>query len=362
MPTGTSPYQHATPRKVGILLINLGTPDAPTRKALRRYLREFLSDPRVIELPRWFWLPLLHGVILNLRPRASARKYASIWQAGGSPLRIHTQALTDALQQTLLQRGHADWEITCAMRYGHPSIAEAIARFREARVDRLLVLPLYPQYSAAASGSAMDGVFQQLMQERNLPQLRTIRNFHDHPAYIGALVRHIRAYWARHGEPDVLLMSFHGLPSATLQRGDPYFCECQKTGRLLTEALGLPEHRARISFQSRFGRTEWLQPYTSAVLAELGAQHTRRLDVVCPGFVADCLETLEEIAIEGRDLFIKQGGGDYHFIPCLNNNNDWVEGLADLIESQTAGWIVENQQDSQQRQRRAQALGATAQA
>jgi ferrochelatase len=348
-------FSHDFTPRTGVLLLNLGTPQAPEARALRAYLREFLSDRRVIEIPRWIWWPLLHGIILNTRPRQSARKYAAIWQEEGSPLLVHTREQTRALEQALADAGLV---VDFAMRYGEPSVARVLESMRRQHVDRLLVVPLYPQYSAAASASALDAVFQYLQRQRNVPELRTLRHFHDHPAYIGALARHIRKHWQTAGKPDVLLMSFHGLPRFTLERGDPYFCECQKTARLLAEALELSPESWRISFQSRFGRTEWLRPYTVEVLAELGRAGTQTLDVVCPGFVADCLETLEEIAIEGKDTFVSHGGGIYRYISCLNNNSEWISALAEIIAPHLAGWGLENQQDSASRRGRARQLGA----
>jgi ferrochelatase len=352
-------FAHDYTARSGVLLLNLGTPDAPTPAALRTYLKQFLSDRRVIEIPRLIWWPLLNGVILNTRPRQSARKYAQIWKDGASPLLTHTQEQTLALGALLQQRGYEALMVEFAMRYGQPSVGDALERMRRQHVERLLVVPLYPQYAAASTASALDAVFQTLMRQRNLPELRTLRNFHDHPAYIDALAQQIRAHWQSQGKPDILLMSFHGLPRYTLERGDPYHCECLKTGRLLAEALALAPHEYRISFQSRFGRTEWLKPYTAETLAELGRAGTRTLDVVCPGFVSDCLETLEEIAIEGAATFKQHGGGIYRYISCLNNNKDWITALADIIEPHLTGWVLKNQQDSALRQQRALATGAT---
>lgn len=354
----TTAFDHRYAPRTGVLLLNLGTPDAPTASALRRYLKEFLSDRRVIEIPRLLWWPLLNGIILNTRPRKSAKKYASIWAPGGSPLLVHSQAQTDALRIELQQRGLGDVVVELAMRYGRPSVATAMAALRAQQVERLLVVPLYPQYSAATTASAMDGVFSVLQNERNMPELRMIRHFHDHPAYIGSLASHVQSYWDQHGKPDVLLMSFHGMPRFTLDRGDPYHCECRKTGRLLAEALGLAADAYRITFQSRFGRAEWLTPYTASTLTELGAQGTRRVDVICPGFVSDCLETLEEIGMEGKELFQHAGGGEYHAIPCLNSNSGWIAAMADIITPHIYQYSVDNQQDNLLVAARAKAGGA----
>jgi protoporphyrin/coproporphyrin ferrochelatase len=352
-------FRHDYLPRTGVLLLNLGTPDAPTPAALRRYLAEFLSDRRVIELPRALWWPLLHGVILNTRPRKSAHKYASIWLPEGSPLLVHTRRLTEALAGEWRARGLEPPIIDFAMRYGNPSVGQTLAAMQAQQVERLLVVPLYPQYSAASTASALDGVFQTLMRQRNMPEVRSIRHFHDHPAYIAALATHIRKHWLEHGEPDVLLLSFHGMPRHTRERGDPYFCECQKTARLLAEALELSAERLRITFQSRFGRTEWLKPYTAETLVALGRAGTHTLDVVCPGFVADCLETLEEIAIEGKATFLENGGGEYRYISCPNDDPVWVRALADIIAPHLSAWPQENHADSAEIQARARAMGAT---
>jgi ferrochelatase len=354
----TQPFDHDYRPRTGVLLINLGTPDAPTPAALRRYLGEFLSDRRVVELPRALWLPLLHGVILNIRPRQSAHKYAKIWLDEGSPLLVHTRRQAEALKTALAARG-IDVPLACAMRYGTPSIAAALSELAAQQVERLLVVPLYPQYSAASTASALDGVFLSLMRQRNMPEVRSIRHFHDHPAYIAALATRVRRHWSEHGQAELLLMSFHGMPRHTLVHGDPYFCECQKTGRLLAEALALPQTRYRITFQSRFGRTEWLQPYTAQTLAALGHEGLRSLDVICPGFVADCLETLEEIAMEGKATFLACGGGEYRYISCLNDDPIWGTALADIVTPHLSGWLHENQTDSSAIRSRASALGAT---
>ena len=255
MSTDRSEMDHASPARTGVLLLNLGTPDAATPSAVRRYLKQFLSDRRVIEIPRLLWWPLLNGIILNTRPRQSARKYASIWQEQGSPLLTHTRAQTEGLRVELALRGYGDLVVEYAMRYGSPSVDSAMDSLARQRVERLLVLPLFPQYSAAASASALDAVFQVMMRQRNQPELRTVRSFRDDPGYIHALAQQIETHWQANGRADLLLMSFHGMPRFTLERGDPYFCECQKTGRLLAEALGLDATQYRISFQSRFGRT-----------------------------------------------------------------------------------------------------------
>ncbi|KZE35109.1 ferrochelatase [Crenobacter luteus] len=358
MPYLTEPeFRHDRPARTGVLLVNLGTPEAPTAKALRPYLKEFLSDRRVIEIPRAVWWFVLNGVILNVRPKKSAEKYATIWQTEGSPLLVHTREQTRLLAEQLGQRGHGDLVVDFAMRYGAPSVESVIQTMRARGVDRLVVLPLYPQYAASSSGTALDAVFRTLMKLRNMPEVRTVRHFHDHPGYIAALAGKIRAHWQAHGRPDKLVMSFHGVPRFTLDKGDPYHCECHVTGRLLAEALGLSRDDYAVCFQSRFGRAEWLKPYAFDVLRELGRARTRRVDVVCPGFVSDCLETLEEIAVEGKEVFLTAGGGDYRYIDCLNEAPDAIAILADIVEAQLAGW-TRAQPDTAARLARARALGA----
>lgn len=324
--------------KTGVLLLNLGTPAAPTARALRPYLKQFLSDPRVVEIPRLVWWPILHGLILPFRPARSAQKYASIWTPEGSPLLVHTQRMTALLRGLLGERGRRELVVDFAMRYGTPSVDDVIARLREAGVERLLVIPLYPQYAASAGGSAMDAVFRTLLQRRAVPALHSVRDFHDHPGYIAALAASVRRHWDRHGRPQTLVMSFHGVPRFTVDKGDPYQAQCLETGRLLAQALQLGEDDYRVTFQSRFGRAEWVKPYTAETLETLGRAGTRRVDVICPGFVADCLETLEEIAMEGKETFLTAGGGEFHYIPCLNQAADWIETLADIAEQHLDTW------------------------
>ncbi len=332
-------FTHETPAKTGILLVNLGTPDAPTAQAVRPYLKAFLGDPRVVEIPKPIWWLILNGIILNVRPKKSAEKYASVWLPEGSPLRVYTEKQATLLQGYLGERTKAPFVVEFAMTYGNPSISGALNRLKEKNCQRILIVPLFPQYAASSTAPVFDQVFAELQQMRNLPALRTIKNFHDHAGYIKALAASINAYWVKNGRPEKLLMSFHGVPQYTLEKGDPYHCECHKTGRLLAEALGLQNNQYIISFQSRFGKAEWIKPYTTATLKELGKQQTRRVDVVCPGFVADCLETLEEIAMEGKEDFQHAGGGEYHYIPCLNDRNDWMHALTDLVMDNLQGWL-----------------------
>ncbi|MGQ9685637.1 MAG: ferrochelatase [Thiobacillaceae bacterium] len=358
------PYRHDQPRRIGILLINLGTPEAPTAAALRPYLREFLSDRRVVEIPRAIWWLILNGIILNVRPRKSAEKYATIWTPEGSPLKVHTARQAELLRQTLRTRTPVPLVVEYAMRYGQPAVAAGLSRLKEQGCDRVLALPLYPQYAASSAGSALDAVYRTLLRMRNMPELRTVRHFHDYPGYIDALRQSVESYWAEHGRPDVLLMSFHGVPRRTLDLGDPYHCQCQKTGRLLAEALGLGKEQYRVTFQSRFGRAEWLKPYTAETLETLGRARTGRVDVICPGFVADCLETLEEIAMEGKTTFLNAGGGEYRYIPALNARPLWIDALADLTLTHLAGWLpaswseAADEEEATSRLERARALGA----
>jgi ferrochelatase len=352
-------YTHGTPIKTGILLINLGTPDAPMPSSVRAYLKEFLSDPRVVEIPKAIWWLILNGIILNTRPKKSAAKYAKVWLKEGSPLRVHTEKQTSLLQGYLSQRTKAPFVVDYAMRYGNPPIPSVLRKLKEQNCQRILVVPMYPQYAASSTATAFDIVFAELQQMRNTPALRTIKNFHDHPGYINALANNINEYWMKHGRPEKLVMSFHGLPQFSLDKGDPYHCECHKTGRMLAYELGLQPGQYFVSFQSRFGKAEWLKPYTTATLLELGKQKTKRVDVVCPGFVADCLETLEEIAMEGKEDFQHAGGGEYHYIPCLNQRNDWMHALTDLVMDNLQGWLVEtNAAELEQGRLRALAMGA----
>ena len=336
------PYEHGSASRTAVLLVNLGTPDAPSAGAVRRFLREFLSDPRVVEIPRVIWWPILYGLVLPFRPRRTAAKYAAIWSEQGSPLMAYSKQQVLLLRGYLGQRG-LDVEVALAMRYGEPSIASALSELRQKNVDRLLVLPMYPQYSATTTASVFDAVADQVKTLRNVPEIRWVKHFHDHPGYIEALKRSVLDHWARFGVPGAggkLVISFHGVPKRTLDLGDPYHCECQKTGRLLANALGLGAGDYAVTFQSRFGRAEWLQPYTAPTLRNLAANGCARVDVICPGFAADCLETLEEIAIEGKNEFLSAGGKQFHYIACLNGAPAFIAALADLVQQQMQSWPV----------------------
>ncbi|MDR0577262.1 MAG: ferrochelatase [Candidatus Accumulibacter sp.] len=322
------------------LLINIGTPAAPTAPAVRRYLREFLSDPRVVETPRILWWPILHGIVLNTRPAKSAKRYAAIWTDEGSPLEAHTRRQAALLRGFLGQSGHRV-RVDYAMRYGRPSIAETLTRLAGEGCARILLLPLHPQYSAGATASAFDAAFRWAASVRDQPELRTVRGFAAEPGYIEALAASVRRHWAAHGPPDSscrLVMSFHGIPAKAAERGDPYRDECLTTGRLLARALGLGEDRCVIAFQSRFGSARWLQPYTAEALENLARQGIRRVDALCPGFPADCLETLEEIAVTGKSIFLRAGGREFFPIPCLNENEDWIRALQALVLRHLQGW------------------------
>lgn len=357
-------FAHGSIAKAGILLINLGTPAAPTARAVRPYLKQFLSDPRVVEIPRLIWWPILNGIILNSRPRKSAEKYARIWTKEGSPLAVHTEKQARMLEGYLGERVKTPHAIAWAMRYGEPSVQTGLEDLRQQGCDRILVLPLYPQYAAATTASAFDAVFDAIRKMRNTPALRLVKHYHDHPAYIGALAKNVNDYWLVNGRPEKLIMSFHGVPRFSLDRGDPYHCECHKTGRLLGQQLGLKPEQYLVTFQSRFGRAEWLKPYTMNTVSELGKRKTGRIDVVCPGFVADCLETLEEIAIENKAAFLEAGGREFHYIPALNQRPDWIHALTRIAAENLHGWAATEWdaaaalRDAEASRNRATALGA----
>lgn len=361
----TTGFRHDQNECLGVLLLNLGTPDAPTVPAVRRYLAEFLWDPRVVEIPRPIWWLILNGIILRTRPARSARAYQTVWTEDGSPLLHISRQQAAAVAPALQSRIKGPVHVALGMRYGNPSVADALANLRAANARRLLVLPLYPQYSATTTASTFDAVTRELGRWRWLPEVRFVNQYHDEPAYIAALVASIRDYWATHGEPERLLFSFHGIPQDYFLGGDPYHCHCQKTARLVVESLGLAQGRWGLSFQSRVGTKEWLRPYTDETLQTWGAEHVGSVQVVTPGFAADCLETIEEIGEENRERFQSAGGGDYSLIPCLNDRPDHIAMLADLIVRHAGGWpetsgTMPDQTELAQRASRAKAMGAPA--
>ena len=358
------PFSHGDQLKVGILIANLGTPDAPNAKALRPYLRQFLSDTRVVEIPRSIWWFILNGIILVIRPKKSAAKYAQVWTDEGSPLLVHAKKQTQLLRGFLAQKINSPFAVELGMSYGNPSMQSAVEKLKAQHCDRILVFPLYPQYAASSTASALDAVWRVLMKMRNMPGIRTIRSYHDHPAYIAALANSVQAYWQINGKPSKLVMSFHGVPKVHLTKGDPYHCACHKTGRLLAEALGLAKEDYVIAFQSRFGKQEWLKPYLATTLESLGKEKTKRIDVICPGFSSDCLETLEEIAMEGKEIFTHAGGGEYHYIPALNENDAWIHAMTEIALENLQGWVSNDwdnavaKQNNEMIRLRAQSLGA----
>jgi ferrochelatase len=336
------PSQPAASHRVAVLLINLGTPDAPTPRAVGRYLAQFLSDPRVVEIPAFAWQPLLRGVILPLRSRSSAKKYAAIWMPEGSPLRVYTEKQVEALRALLHANGYPVL-VEYAMRYGAPGIDAMLNQLKLAGAERVLLMPMYPQYSASTTATAFDAAFDALKRMRNQPEVRTVRHYADHPSYIHALAEQVRQHWSAHGRPDFsggdkLVLSFHGVPKRTLDLGDPYHNQCQQTAALLMNELALTPAECLVTFQSRFGRAEWLQPYTAPTLRELGAAGVRRADVFCPGFTADCIETIEEIGLEVRDEFLHAGGKEFQRIACLNASPAWIAALAGIVAQQLQGW------------------------
>lgn len=324
---------------VGILVANLGTPDAPTARALRPYLHEFLSDPRVIEKPRWQWLPILHLFVLPLRPRRSARLYRNIWTAEGSPLLVHTQRIAAGIGERLAAWVAEPPTVVVGMRYGNPSIASALRRLADAGCTRILVLPLFPQYFAGTTGSALDAVFAELRRWRWVPELRVVGRYHDEPGYVAALAASLRGVWGGDGPAERVLFSFHGVPTRYVANGDPYYEHCRITGRLLAEELGLDDDRRQVTFQSLFGREPWLEPYTDRTLAELARGGVESADVVCPGFAADCLETLDEIGREARESFRAAGGRRFRYVPCLNDRPDHLDFLTDLARRHLGDWV-----------------------
>jgi protoporphyrin/coproporphyrin ferrochelatase len=335
---GEPDFQHGSRAVTGALLVNLGTPDAPSPAAVRRFLAEFLWDPRVVEAPRWLWWLALHGVILRIRPSRSAHAYRQIWTPQGSPLLLYTRALVDRVRGDL--QGRLPATVALGMTYGSPGIPAALEQLRNAGVRRLIVLPLYPQYSGSTTASVFDRVTGCLQSWRRVPQLRFIDSYHDEPAYIDAVAATIRDHWRTHDQAH-LLFSFHGVPRSYLLAGDPYHCQCLKSARLIAGRLGLEAGAWSVSFQSQVGRDEWLRPYTDETLLRMAREGQRRVTIVCPGFATDCLETLEEIAIRNRELFMANGGQFYDYVPALNDSAAHADLLCDLIARNALGWPTE---------------------
>ena len=328
---------HRQPARAGILLVNLGTPEAPTAKALRPYLKQFLGDRRVVEVPRPIWWLILNGIILPFRAPKSAKAYAEVWTDEGSPLLANSQRLADKLKIEI-QRDLPDVSLALAMSYGKPSIRQALEQFKTENVQRLLVLPLYPQYSATTTASVFDQVTTWMQGQRWFPELRFINDYYREAAWQQAVADSIASFQKEHGQPDKLMFSFHGIPKRNLLAGDPYYCQCQFSARQIADRLGLEESQWLASFQSRLGRAEWLKPYTDQTLEELGKSGVKQLQVICPGFSIDCLETLEEIAMEGKEEFIEAGGEDLKYIPCLNDSEAHVAALSRLCRQHGQGW------------------------
>jgi protoporphyrin/coproporphyrin ferrochelatase len=354
--------------RTAVLLCNLGTPDEPTASAVRRYLAEFLSDHRVVEIPKPIWWLILHGIILRLRPAKSAKKYASIWLPEGSPLKVWSEKQAMLLQGYLGEQGHKV-QVRLGMRYANPSIRSQLDALKAEGFTRILILPMYPQYSGTTTASVFDAVYTWAAKVRRIPELRFVNNYHDDAGYVNALAERIKTYWQQHGKPDKLVMSFHGVPERTLLLGDTYHCECYKTARLVAEKLGIAQSHLQVTFQSRFGKAKWLEPYTEPTLIAMAKAGVKRVDVVSPGFTVDCLETLEEMAMEAREAFLHAGAGpqaavdgrEFHYIPCLNDSVPWVHGLGKIALQHLSGWDTTTEQNvpalDAQRQR-ATALGA----
>ncbi|MGF1529104.1 MAG: ferrochelatase [Candidatus Competibacterales bacterium] len=339
--TPNTTFHHDQIPCTGILVANLGTPDTPTYGGLRRYLRQFLSDPRLdikVFGSRALWWPILYGIVLTFRPRSKAKEYGEIWTDEGSPLLVTGRRQVAALQRRLDERCPGKVAVALGMRYGNPSIAAALGELRAAGAERVLLLPLYPQYAAATTASTFDALAQELAHWRWLPEVRMVNHYHDYPPYIDALVGRIRAAWEEKPPLERLLFSFHGVPGSALTAGDPYHCQCHKTARLVAEALGLDRERWAVAFQSRFGDEVWLKPYTDELLKEWAGQGVKSVDVICPGFSTDCLETIAEIDEENREYFLEAGGQDYRYIAALNEGDDHMDFLAELILQHTRGW------------------------
>ena len=359
--TAPDRFTHGEPHRVGVLICNLGTPDAPDTASVRKYLAEFLSDKRVVELTDWLWKPILHGIILRFRPRRSAAAYREVWQEQGSPLLRISKQQVAAIEKILGEQHPEMFTAELAMRYGEPSIASALRKFRDAQVRKIIVLPLYPQYASATTGSVFDAVAKELCQWRWVPELHFLNEYYQDTRYVQALADSVENYWRENGKSERLLMSFHGIPEAYFLAGDPYFCQCQATGRELAERLGLNDEQWILSFQSRVGRQKWLQPYTDQTVEQLGKQGVKSLDVICPGFSADCLETLEEIAMQNAEIFSSHGGEKLQYIPALNDSPAHVRFISELLSEHCQTWLrAASAEQHQQTKQRAQALAKQA--
>ena len=361
MPFKTEPaYSHGQAPRTAIVLANLGTPDEPTAPAVRRYLAEFLGDHRVVEIPRALWMLILHGIILRTRPAKSAAKYATVWTPEGSPLKVWTDKQAKLLQGYLGERGH-QVTVRYAMRYGNPSMAAVLDELKAQGATRVLIVPAYPQYSGTTTASVFDAVAHWGLKTRHLPELRFVNRYHDDPGYIDALAQRMQHHWLHHERGDHLVMSFHGLPERNLHLGDPYHCECHKTARLLAQKLGIEKDRYTVTFQSRFGKAKWLQPYTEPTLIAMAQKGVKSVDVVCPVFTSDCIETLEEINQEAREAFLHAGGKTFEYIECVNDSPDWIRALTHLTEQHLLGWPTQKADDPMELQasrERALAMGA----
>lgn len=347
---------------IGLLLVNLGTPEAPTAPALKKYLAQFLGDRRVVALPRLLWWPILHGIILNTRPAKSAAKYAKIWTAEGSPLKVHTERQAKLVKGLLGHRGIANVTVAWGMRYGRPAVASGLNELKRAGARQIVVVPLYPQYSVSTTASTQDAVAAWAKANRDFPAPQVIADYYEHPGYLGALAQSVRDHWMKQGgRAGKLVMSFHGIPKRAVEKGDPYENQCRRTASLLAKELGLADDSWQLTFQSRFGAAEWLQPYTQPTLEQLARDGLDSVDIICPGFSSDCLETLEEIAQEGRDAFLEAGGRSFHYIPCLNDDPEWIHALGAVAERHLAGWPTKEAPDARElaaQKERALALGA----
>lgn len=346
--TGHKNFSHKYEPKVGVIVANLGTPDAPTKEALKIYLREFLNDPRIIEVPRLLWKIILEGIILRTRPKRVAKLYASIWREGGSPLLIYTKGIVDKLRELFSKDMGTPVEVVVGMRYGNPSMRNAIMELKDKGCSKIIFLPLFAQYSSTTVGSAFDGLVDEMKKLRWVPDLRTIHTFHDYDGYTDSLASNVKKHWEKNGRGEKLLLSFHGVPLRYILAGDPYHCHCHKTGRLLAEKLGLDKSEYIVAFQSQFGKEEWVKPATDKTIKGLAEAGLKKLDVICPGFICDCLETIEEIDVENREIFLHNGGEVYNYIPCVNDGDQFVEALRKLILREGQGWIEGREQfDSQ---------------